>query len=342
MLAKVDLEKILPGGFTVRPARIEDIDETTELLNACAIDQIGKPEFDDSELRDFWTQPEYDIETSSRIIENDKGQIIAYGDVDDTSSIPVQPVIWGRVHPNYEGLGIGSYLMQWGESTLQRVLSRVPEDVRVTLRCYALATHKPSTTLFKNRGFNLVRQFYTMEVELDDEPVKPVWPDDITLTTYNEMQDLSKIVAATDDGFKDHWGYVDRPLEENIKRWEHNIKNDKKHDPTLWFLAMDGDEIAAVSLCSPYTVDEPKTGWVNQLTVRRPWRRRGLGLAILQHSICELHKRGQTKVGLGVDADSITGATRLYEKAGMHVTRQYDSYEKELRPGRIISTQTAE
>jgi mycothiol synthase len=43
-----------------------------------------------------------------------------------------------------------------------------------------------------------------------------------------------------------------------------------------------------------------------------------------------------------VDASSLTGATRLYEKAGMRVLRQFDNYEKELRPGRDVSTQAVE
>ena len=45
------------------------------------------------------------------------------------------------------------------------------------------------------------------------------------------------------------------------------------------------------------------------------------------------------KVGLGVDGASLTGATRLYEKAGMHIFRQFDAYEKDLRPGEDLSTQ---
>ncbi|KAA3658080.1 MAG: GNAT family N-acetyltransferase [Chloroflexi bacterium] len=339
MLAEVELENILPSGFAARPAHLNDIAETTDLLNACSIAQIGKPEFDSTELSGFWTNPEYDIETSSRIIENEQGKIVAYGDVDDTSSVPVQPMIWGRVHPNYEGLGMGSYLLQWGENTLHRVFSRVPDDLRVTARCFTLSTHQQTGQLFSDHNFQLVRHFWEMKIELDQEPAKPTWPQGIRLTTFNELQNLRAIIAATDDGFKDHWGHVERPLNEHLKTWQHEIANDKKHDPTLWFLAMEGDEITAVSLCSPYTIDDPKAGWVNRLAVRRPWRRRGLGLAILQHSIYELYRRGQTKVGLGVDANSITGATRLYEKAGMHVTSQYDSYEKELRPGRVISTQ---
>jgi ribosomal protein S18 acetylase RimI-like enzyme len=103
---------------------------------------------------------------------------------------------------------------------------------------------------------------------------------------------------------------------------------------------MAGDEIAAISLCRAQITDDPEMGFVDTLGVRRPWRRQGLALALLHHTFTEFKNRGQKRVGLGVDAASLTGATKLYEKAGMHVSRQFDNYAKILRPGKDISTQT--
>ena len=80
-------------------------------------------------------------------------------------------------------------------------------------------------------------------------------------------------------------------------------------------------------------------GWIGTLGVRRPWRKRGLGLALLRHAFNEFYRRGKHKVGLGVDAQNLTGALRLYESAGMHVDQASDRYEKELRPGTEISVQ---
>ena len=120
------------------------------------------------------------------------------------------------------------------------------------------------------------------------------------------------------------------------------MDHDHDFDPSLWFLAVDGDEIAGISLCWPKSNDDPQMGWVGTLGVRRPWRKQGLGLALLQHSFAEFHRRGQARVGLGVDASSLTGATRLYERAGMQPIRQFDMYQKVLRPGKDISTQTIE
>jgi ribosomal protein S18 acetylase RimI-like enzyme len=105
---------------------------------------------------------------------------------------------------------------------------------------------------------------------------------------------------------------------------------------------MAGDEVAAVALCRARAHEDPEMGFVNTLGVRRPWRRQGLGLALLHHAFGEFYRRGQKRVGLGVDASNLTGATRLYERAGMHVARQFDLYEKEVRPGKELSTQAVE
>jgi hypothetical protein len=61
---------------------------------------------------------------------------------------------------------------------------------------------------------------------------------------------------------------------------------------------------------------------------------------MLHHTFGQFYQRGTRKVGLDVDAQSLTGATRLYEKAGMHVARREALYEKELRPGVELSTQS--
>jgi mycothiol synthase len=71
-------------------------------------------------------------------------------------------------------------------------------------------------------------------------------------------------------------------------------------------------------------------GWVASLGVRRPWRRRGLGQALLLHSIGELYDRGRRHIGLGVDVDNPTDAPRLYERAGMHVASSFVFFEREL------------
>ena len=103
-------------------------------------------------------------------------------------------------------------------------------------------------------------------------------------------------------------------------------------DPSRWFLALEGGEPVGAALCS----FAEGVGWVDMLAVRRPWRR-GLGLALLRHALGDFYDRGTRRVTLTVDSESPTGATRLYERAGMHVTQQYALYVKELRPGVAVA-----
>ena len=82
----------------------------------------------------------------------------------------------------------------------------------------------------------------------------------------------------------------------------------------------------------PERSGEPGYGWVGTLGVRRPWRRRGIGEALLRRSFRVLHERGYRRVRLSVDAESLTGATRLYKRAGMRVIRQANTWELSLLP----------
>ena len=61
-------------------------------------------------------------------------------------------------------------------------------------------------------------------------------------------------------------------------------------DPSLWFIVREGDEIAAVLRGEPNRFD---AGWVGAIGVRKPWRKRGLGLALLHHAFGEFYRRGR-------------------------------------------------
>jgi len=134
------------------------------------------------------------------------------------------------------------------------------------------------------------------------------------------------VFEAHEEAFSDHWGHTPGTYE----KWQLHMTNHEDFDPSLWHIAWDGDQIAGYSLCR-YRMG---IGWVGTLGVRRAWRKRGLGEALLLHSFGEFHKRGKDVIGLGVDAANPTGATRLYQKAGMKVAAEYVIYEKELRAGR--------
>jgi ribosomal protein S18 acetylase RimI-like enzyme len=326
--------------FTPRPAALADLPETVALFNTCSQELIGRDEFGLENVRNEWAEPGFNLATDTRIACLPDGQIVGY--IEFWNSTPhVNSWIWARVHPDFRGQGIGTALMDWAEQRAQAALPKAPDGARVVMVSGSISTHQPSIELLTTRGFREVRRFFTMEIALDESPSAADWPTGIAVRAMRPGEERA-IYAALDEAFKDHWGHVESPFEEGFARWQHYALNDPDCDTSLWFLAMDGDEIAGASLCWPTTTEDPDRGWISTLGVRRPWRRSGLGLALLRHSFAELYARGRRKAGLGVDATSLTGATRLYEKAGMRPIRQYINFEKELRGGASLSTQTIE
>ena len=128
------------------------------------------------------------------------------------------------------------------------------------------------------------------------------------------------------ESFADHWDFHPEPIE-RFRRWTTDRDD---FDPTLCMLAEDGEELAGVSLNAWHWSGDPAFGWIGTLGVRRPWRRRGLALALLRHSFAHFERRGANRVGLGVDAENTTGAVRLYERAGMRPVKRFDSFERTL------------
>jgi mycothiol synthase len=233
------------------------------------------------------------------------------------------------VHPDVRRRGLGTHLRELIEARANERSGEVAPDARITLNGGIYHGDEASQRFVERAGMTHIRSFLRMEIDLTEPPPAPKWPAGLEPHTFVAGQERA-VYEADDEAFQDHWGHAQRPYDEWLK-WSVQRAD---FDPTLWFLAMDGAEIAGAALCW-FTPDlgENGMGWVGQLWVRRPWRKRGLGLALLHHAFAEFYRRGVGRVALGVDSQNLTGATRLYERAGMTARHQWDSYQKELRPG---------
>jgi mycothiol synthase len=201
-------------------------------------------------------------------------------------------------------------------------------DVRVSLRSTIDNRDPVSHNLHRHEGYQPLRYHWRMEIVLDGPPPEPKFPEGIELRPFIKGEHDVAVWQAQNEAFRDHWGSHDNTLEE----WQRSRFGDPEFDPSLWAIAWDGDQVAGFSL-NRYRMG---IGWIRTLGVRRPWRKRGLGEALLYYSFGEFYRRGMPTIGLGVDAQNPTGATRLYQKVGMHAASEFVTYEKELRPGRDV------
>ena len=343
LTATINLDHGLPAGFTTRAAVHDDLTPVTDLTNAASQVDVGAAVMEEHEVLNDWGQAAFDMALDSRVVISPAGQIIGYGEHWSLNEPRVQPYVFTVVHPDFRTGDVERYLLAWGEARARQILPEAPPQAQFKIRTGTLATRTDYKAILEAAGFEYIRSFFRMRIDMDEAPPAPVWPEGVTVRTLRDRaDDLRRAFDANEEAFEDHWGHMPIAFE-TVKHW---IDNDPEFDETLHFLAVaqtpDGEEIAGTCFCKLKTTEDPRMAWVDDLGVRRPWRRMGIAQALLRHAFGEFWRRGQRKAGLGVDASSLTGATRLYEKVGMRPYRQFDQYHKILRPGIDLSTQALE
>lgn len=327
--------------YVMRPATMNDFDAVCALLLANDVATIGEQEFDPEQLRRDWERADFDLASNVRVVATPEGQVVGYIGVRNTIPPYLGNFVFGFTHPDHYGQGIGTLMLDWAEDRARENIHLAPPQARVHAGTEAFYKNHKSAELLENQGYTLTRYFWQMRGVLDQQPAQPLWPEGITVRTFSPWDDLDRGYRVVWEAFKDHWGHADRPFEVARDLWRDYREKDPEFDPSLYFMAMDGDEVAAACYCSIGVSDDPNVGFVDTLGVRRPWRRKGLGKALLLHAFGEFYRRGKTKSALFVDAGSLTGATRLYESVGMQMYHQWNYYEKELRSGEDVRTKEA-
>ena len=300
--------------MTLRPPRDDDFDAMLELMNAHQLAAFGEADATAEDLRLWLTTPYVVVENDIRVLERD-GRLIGYADVDATREEP--PLWWCdvKVAPDVDADEVVPKLVSWLDE--RAATGRI--------RVWTSETDRRITDAFAALGFAPVRHSYRMEIDLAAATPEPAWPAGIAVRTMRE--DEHQLIY---DAIMEVWQDTSDPMDETFDEWAHWMIKSESFDPSLWFLAFAGDELAGFSLCRQSPTD-PSAGYVGNLGVRRQWRKQGLGEALLRHSFAAFRGRGWTRGALGVDASSPTGATRLYERAGMRVYRETAFFERPVR-----------
>jgi mycothiol synthase len=318
--------------LTIRPCTKADMQTIVDLINLCAVQLEGyeKPITDLEELEEEYSLDQFDIERDTRGAFTSDGQLVGFMEVMDIREPHTEYGVFLKVHPDYWETDLKDTLMNWGEERARENIVKAPEGARAVAVTWANTRNPRPGAYYSSRGYQKVRSFYRMRIDFENEPQAAVFPPNITIKTYVPGENDRDVWFGHQESFKDHYGSYPQPFE----AWTEWVSKDTTKDPALWFIAYDGDQVAGVCLNYPkLNTAEEDTGYVSVLGVLRPWRKIGLGSALLQHAFSEIYKRGKKAVALGVDASSLTGAIRLYERAGMRVVLQHDKYEKVLRDG---------
>jgi mycothiol synthase len=300
----------------LRPPTLADAPAIAETFNEVSVSLYGSAEVSVDEVRLWLEAPDFDLERDAVVAEAEDGAVVGYGDLSDPSR--VGRLIWIDAQTRLGATGVATALLDELEP---RAEERLAPDGR--LKAYVAERNTALAAVVQARGYEVVRHSFRMQADLADEPVEPEWPEGITVRDFRPGEDDRRVYEVQEETFADQTD--PEPL--TYEEWRHWSFREP-FDPDLWFLAEEGRELVGILLARSERGGDETLGWVSVLGVRRPWRRRGLGRALLLHSFHALRAKGKPRVGLGVDGSNPTGAVQLYEAAGMRVVRRFDHWEK--------------
>jgi mycothiol synthase len=279
------------------------------------------PTLDEMRAR-FAPSSAFDPTMDALVVEMD-GQIIGYSRVTWWTE---RDGVWlylttGRLLPAWRGRGIGTAMLRWVESRAAALAATHPTTGKAMLGANASSTEVDTTAMLRDAGYH--ETFSMVEMRFDAfDTLPPV-----------ELPTGLAFRPVTPDQYRAIWesvqaAYMDSPqnvvaTEEDYQEWLAN----PAFDPTLWRIAWDGERIAGQTLCEI----AKGRGEVTEVSVGAPWRRRGLGYALVVAGLRALAESGMSEARLHARADNIFGAPRLYERVGFRPLKRFVRYRKPLQ-----------
>ncbi len=317
-----------PEGYSARAATPDDAQAVAELRAAYQADESDESPITAEEQLNDWQG--LNLAEDTVLVFAPDGSLAAHADVLNRRYLQLS--VYGGVHPLHTHRGLGTYLARWGEAWISDRMEHAPSDAQITVQHFVNTRNEPACALLESLGYAYAHTIYVMRIDMDEPPPAPEDIEGLRIRSFVPGHDERATFEAIEEAFRDIRG---RP-EGDFERWLAFTENERQ-DPELWYLAENERSGGIVGTCLGRAVPGGG-GWIGGVGVKRPWRRQGLALTMLQNVFGEFYHRGVRNVELSVDAGSPSGAPRLYSRAGMHVSHSVSLYRKQLRPGRDYST----
>jgi ribosomal protein S18 acetylase RimI-like enzyme len=235
---------------------------------------------------------------------------------------------FGFLKPEWRGKGIGSALFRHSEERIREIAATQPGDFKRLIDISAFDSEKNLAEIAEREGYEPVRYGFEMvRPNLDNIPDAPM-PEGLEIRPV-QPEHYRAIWEAEVEAFRDHWG-MEETQEGDYERWLEQTP----FQPELWKVGWEGDQVAG--MVRNFVNEEfnarhnRKRAYTEYISVRRPWRRRGLARALIAESLRMLKEMGFEESALSVDAENPSGALELYKNMGFEVVRRQTSYRKEL------------
>ncbi|MBD1806869.1 GNAT family N-acetyltransferase [Microcoleus sp. FACHB-SPT15] len=281
------------------------------------------------DLQRFFEAPNVDKAHDLRLWTDSNGKLLGFGQLlIPELSHEIEGYLYFDVHPTQCRNAIEAEILQWSEQRMREIAKQA--DLPVKLRTRLRNDKILRQMLLKKQGFTTERRFLTMGCTLAQPLPSFKLPDGFTLRSLRGERDIRAWVELFNESFIDHWNHQDVTAA-SVRHW---LKN-PHYKPELNLVAVAPNNTFA-AFCVGYINQEENVrsrrneGWIKLLGTRRGFRKLGLGRAMLLAGMRQLKAIGVERVKLGVDAQSLTHATRLYESLGFQPIHTWLSYVKEI------------
>jgi mycothiol synthase len=315
--------------FDRRPLEPRDAGDWAALLDAIQDADKSDEYSTEEELLEEFGRPGEDF-TRGSIAIYDGRTMVGYGVL--TSRSEAEPVHEmrhdGGVHPSYRGRGLGSELLDWAEQTAVPLHDHRFPGHPLSLSSGCLSSNAGAVALHEQRGYQPVRWFHSMVRDLSVVIPRATIPAGVQITGYTpDMAEHARLVR--NEAFRDHWGST----ETSAEIWAHFLAS-AAFRPEFSFLAYAGSEPLGMLISREHDAYNTRTGHrdlhISLVGTRAAGRKRGIATALLVTAMSAARAEGYDQASLGVDADSLTGAVRLYEGVGFTVALTWTAYRKRL------------
>ena len=240
-------------------------------------------------------------------------------------------MFFGRILPLWRRKGIGSAMLRWMEGRLREIASGHPTEVEKSFLTVAAQGETGTAAMLEKTGYQPVR--YGLEMVRPDLENIPDYPLPEGFEVRRVLPEHYQAIWDADtEAFRDHWGFIE-PSEEDYQAW---LVDTTTFQPELWQVAWDIATNQVAGQVKTYIDHEQnklydrKRGWTEFISVRRPFRRRGLARALIARSLQVQKQAGMTESALSVDSENLSGATKVYEACGFRVVKTMTVYKKPL------------
>jgi len=250
---------------------------------------------------------------------------VAWVTCDDRLAHEYRAFLDGRVHPDYRGQGLGSFILHWMETRARQILTAQKEDLPVVLRVDFYDRSDDALALFEQYGFRFV--FAEEEWRRDLRQAVPVTelPEGMAVVTWTPQR-ATLFFDVYQDALRERPGFPNWSED----TWRLNFTGGAGFRPDLSLLLLQGPEAVGFAICHVETegADDPAdVGWIVQMGVRPAWRKRGLGSALLHEAMRGFRAEGLRWAALEVNINN-EAALLLYQRLGFERQRRRTVYKK--------------